>query len=112
MSNSGRIGGKKHSTTNKMLTPKAQIDGVGGGVNRSHRRAYAAMARKNQDILKEAGSLAAQYYDGDVAAAKDWLYEAREGESPLESILTGEGNKILTRLKEMLAAKNSDTLLP
>ena len=53
MSNSGRIGGKKHTTTNKMLTPKAQIDGVGGGVNRSHRRAYAAMARKNQDILTD-----------------------------------------------------------
>ena len=105
MSNSGRIGGKKHSTTKKIVAPKTQIDGVGEGVNREHRRAYAAMARKNQDILKEAGGLAAQYYDGDVEAAKAWLYEPREGESPLESIITGDGHKIITCLKEMLAAK-------
>jgi hypothetical protein len=105
MSNSGRIGGKKHSTTKKIVAPKAQIDGVGEGINREHRRAYAAMARKNQDILKEAGGLAAQYYDGDVEAAKAWLYEAREGESPLESIITGDGHKIIACLKEMLTAK-------
>ena len=102
MSNSGRIGGKKRTATHKMVTSKEQIDGCGGGVNRNHRRAYAAMARRNQDVLKEASSLAVQYYAGDVEAAKNWLYQESDGFSPLERILTGDGKQVIAQLKDML----------
>lgn len=108
MSNSGRIGGKKRSATHRMVTSKAQIDMGDGGVNRTHRRAYAAMARKNADVLKEASTLAAQYHNGDVEATKNWLYQESDGFSPLERILTGDGETVVKQLKEMLGIKDGE----
>jgi hypothetical protein len=103
MSNSGRIGGKKKSATHKMVRSKEKVDECGGEINRTHRRAYAAMARKNKDVLDEASILAVKYYNGDVEAAKSWLYAESDGFSPLERILTGDGALVLKQLKEMLS---------
>jgi len=103
MSNSGRIGGSRKSATHRMLTQKEKItDLEGGGVNRSQRRAYSAMARKNMDILKEASTLAARIYNGDVEATKGWLYTVVDGSSPIEQILTGDGHLVIEQLKQKI----------
>jgi hypothetical protein len=104
MSNSGRIGGKRKSSTKKMTVSKAQV-GIDGSTDRTHRRAYAAMARKNKELLVEASILAVRFHDGDKEKAKDWLYLEKDGLSPLERILAGEGKEVIAQLAEMLEGR-------
>lgn len=108
MSNSGRIGGKRKSASHRVVTQKAKIGECEGQVNRTHRRAYAAMARKNMDLLKEASTLAAKLHGGDVEVTKAWLYGENDGFSPIERILTGDGNLVIKQLQEMLDGQQEE----
>lgn len=109
MSNSGRIGGKRSSVTHRM---KAQGDRTAvlpeeGGLptNRAHRKAFAAMARKNKDKLLEVSQWAVKVHQGDAELAKRWMYQRTEmcgGHTPLEWVLMGRGDEVLKQLKEVL----------
>lgn len=109
MSNSGRIGGKKHSVTQSMSTSKfnpiALVPDEDKSRNRAHRRAYAAMARKNKDKLVEVSQLAVLAHLGKTDEAKAWMYEKSEefgGDSPLEWVLMGRGDKVVSYLKKAM----------
>lgn len=107
MSNSGQIGGSKHSASHKMRFHKAKVECDDNLNNRQNRRAKAAMARKNGDALAEVSGLAAKYFDCDKEKVKEWLYLESDGYSPLERILKGEGDLVIKRLNLMLESKDA-----
>jgi len=108
MSNSGRIGGKKHAVTSRMalqadkiaLTPELGARSK----TRVHRRAYVAMARKHKDMLAEVSGWAVVAHLGNAELAKSWLYtttDVCEGNTPLEWVLMGKGSMVLKYLKDI-----------
>ena len=106
MSNSGKIGGSTRSAKHTMHAQKQKLLGIDGNTNRASRRAYVAMAKKNKPMLDKASKLAVDAFDGDAEKAKAWLYEQYGEYSPIERILTGQGQLVIEQLKDMLKEKS------
>ena len=107
MSNSGKIGGSTRSAKHTMHAQKQKLLGIDGNTNRASRRAYAAMARKNKPMLDKVSKMAVAVFDGDVEKAKTWLYEPFGEYSPIERILTGQGQLAIEQLNQIPCSKLS-----
>lgn len=88
-----------------MQVQKQKVDHIDPTVNnRTARRAYAAMAKKNKPMLDNVCMLAAKMFDGDMQKTKDWLYTPIDGDqSPVEMVLAGNGTDVLKKMKDMIS---------